>query len=117
MRIKNPRIHDEGHLRFIRDLSCVSCMDNTSTEAAHLRSGSLKHGKRETGMGEKPSDCWTLPLCSACHREQHDVGERDFFEELRIDPFVLAPALHRVSGDHELAEKVIEAHKSELVDQ
>ena len=30
------------------------------------------------GMGVKPSDCFVIPLCSAAHREQHNVGEAEF---------------------------------------
>ena len=29
--------------------------------------GSLAHGKRESGKGEKPDDRWAVPLCAGCH--------------------------------------------------
>lgn len=58
---------------------------------------SAKHGKRETGMGEKPSDQWAIPLCPQCHRDApwalHRVGEKAFFRRLKGDPFVLCNAL------------------------
>jgi hypothetical protein len=41
-------------------------------EAAHVRGGT------DGGMGVKPSDCFVIPLCSAAHREQHNVGEAEF---------------------------------------
>lgn len=110
--MKRPRVHDETHLDFIRSLACVSCGDDTATEAAHLRSGNLKYGKRETGMGEKPSDKWALPLCSLCHREQHNGDEGLFWAVRGINPWVLAMTLHDISGDHEMAAEVLARCKS-----
>lgn len=107
MRQRMPRVHDGAHLEFIRQLPCVSCGDDTSTEASHLRSNNLTYGKRYTGMAEKPDDRWTLPLCSKCHRTQHTMKEEHFWRNLRIDPFILALSLHAASGDHELAQHVI----------
>lgn len=42
--------------------------------------------KRPTGLGEKPDDKWAMPLCSEHHREQHSMGEREFWEGYGIDP-------------------------------
>lgn len=108
MMFKHPRIKDPAHLDFIRSLYCASCADNTSVEAAHLRAGSLKYGKRETGMGEKPSDRWALPLCSLCHREQHSGDESLFWALRGINPWVLALTLYSVSGDAEMASEVLD---------
>lgn len=101
------RIQDKRHLQFIRTLPCISCMvkgEVTSwSEAAHLRSGSLDHDKRQTGMAEKPSDEWVLPLCTNCHRigpdSQHAGAELVFWEKIGINPFDLAIALYGASGD------------------
>lgn len=107
MRFRHPRIKNEAHLAFIRELPCVSCGDDTSTEAAHLRSDNLAYGKRHTGMAEKPDDCWSLPLCGKCHRVQHGANEKNFWSNLGINPWVLALSLFAASGDHELAQEVI----------
>lgn len=107
MRIKHPRIKDDAHLDFIRSLPCVSCGDNTATEAAHLRSGNLRYGKASTGMQEKPSDRWTLPLCSRDHRRQHQGNELEFWANAGINPFVLAMSLYACSGDHDVALEVL----------
>lgn len=91
LRQREPRVRDEKHLNLIRSKPCCLCGDNTSTEAAHIRTGDLSRGKAHTGMGEKPSDKWTLPLCSRHHREQHAHGdELAFWAERGIDPFALA---------------------------
>ena len=112
MRLKTPRVHDEAHLDFIRSLPCLSCGNDTATEAAHLRAGNLKYGKRETGMQEKPSDKWTLPVCSLCHREQHAGDESLFWAVRGINPWVTAMTLHDISGDREMAEEVLARAKA-----
>lgn len=106
--IKRPRRHDEKHLAFIRQLSCATCGDNTSTEAAHVRMGDSRAAKRPTGMQEKPDDRWAVPLCGREHREQHHVGEKAFWAGREIDPIFLALALYGISGDHEAGEQIIQ---------
>lgn len=90
LRQREPRIHDRAYLNFIRQQRCCVCGDNTSVEAAHLRVGSINHGKENPGMGSRPSDRWVLPLCGAHHREQHSMGEMHFWTSHGIsDPFAL----------------------------
>lgn len=87
---RNWRIRDEGYLDWIRQQPCCICGDDVFVEAAHLRVGSINVGKNGTGMGEKPSDKWALPLCGKHHREQHSMNEREFWASYQIDPFSLA---------------------------
>lgn len=111
MRQRKPRQHDERHLDFLRGLPCCICGDNTSTEAAHIRTGNLMYGKEQTGGQQKPDDKWCLPVCSAHHREQHKVNEYQFWRKLGMNPFTLAMTLHDISGDHEMALMAIERHR------
>lgn len=104
--MKQPRQRNEVHLSFIRLLGCVIC-GRSPVEAAHLRYGDQRAAKRPTGMGEKPSDCWALPLCPEHHREQHSGGEKDFWAKHKIDPVFIALALWRVSGSQELGEQIV----------
>lgn len=104
---KRPRIKNEAHLRFVRSLPCVCCGDNTATEAAHIRTGNLFYGKRNTGGAEKPSDIWALPLCGKHHAEQHRGSEVRFWEGYGTNPFVLALTLYACSGDHVTASDVL----------
>jgi len=91
LRQRDPRQHDKRRLDFIRSLPCCICGDNTSTEAAHIRAGSINHDKRSTGMQEKPSDRWTVPLCGEHHREQHAAGnEIAWWASYGKDPFMIA---------------------------
>ena len=89
LRQRQPREKDAKHLDFIRSLPCCIC-GRIDTEAAHIRTASLAHGKRETGRAEKPSDKWALPLCNEHHREQHTMNEMKFWASYGIDPFMLA---------------------------
>jgi hypothetical protein len=117
LRQRLPREKNEQHLEFIRSLQCVRCGDDTATEAAHIRTGALEYGKRPTGMSEKPSDKFTVPLCGKCHRLQHSLDEMEFWKCAQINPFVLALCLHAASGDHELAQAVIRSHAMRTVEK
>jgi hypothetical protein len=91
---------DDKHLALIRLCQCVTCLSEPA-EAAHVRYGDAARGKSITGMGTKPADRWTVPLCAECHRNgpgaQHSMGERAFWESHRIDPLALAEELYRIS--------------------
>lgn len=53
--------------------------------------------KPHTGIGEKPSDRYTLPLTPEEHRlgkdSQHANGEREWWKDKGIDPITLCDAL------------------------
>lgn len=87
---RQPREHDKTYLAFIRRQSCMICGTNRGVEAAHVRAGYPEAGWRSTGMGEKPNDRRTLPLCAEHHREgpkaQHAARERDWWAGHGIDP-------------------------------
>jgi len=90
---KQPREKDEKHLNYIRSLPCCIC-GGIDVDAAHIRIGSIGHGKRNTGMQEKPSDKWTVPLCRHHHEEQHKAGnELKWWASKGVDPFMLAMKL------------------------
>lgn len=110
MRQRAPRQKDSGHLAFLRELPCVICGDNTSTEAAHIRFTEPKVAKENPGMQQKPDDRFAVPLCGRHHREQHSGNERAFWSGREIDPTYLALALYNVSGDVERGEQIIRAH-------
>ncbi|WP_221722729.1 DUF968 domain-containing protein [Ochrobactrum sp. SFR4] len=97
---------DEKHLTFIRSLPSV-VSGNWPVEACHIRSGSADHHKKVTGKGQKPSDCWTLPLTPEEHRDQHSGSEMAFWLRHGINPFEIADKLYQVSGDRETALSII----------
>lgn len=84
-----------NHLAFIRSLPCCRCGKSPS-QAAHVRMGT------GGGMGMKPDDRYTVPLCADCHRRQHDVGERAFWGD---DPVhFLAGYLWESAGGKDASE-------------
>jgi len=89
------------HLAFIRQLPCVACGQAAPSEAAHVRSGS------DAGAGMKPSDRYSVSLCTCCHALQHQFGELRFWSVLRIDPLNVALRLWTLSGDLEAGERTV----------
>jgi hypothetical protein len=92
LRQKQPRIECPGYLAWLRKQPCCcGCQSLPPSDAAHLRAGSLLHNKRPTGLQEKPSDCWALPLKHSHHMAQHDFGsETEWWHAHGINPFTMA---------------------------
>lgn len=94
LRQRQPRVEDPAYLDFVRQQPCLICAWPW-VEAAHIRAASPRHGKRDTGKAEKPSDCWAVPLCSHHHREQHAHGdELAWWASYGIDPLDRAIELY-----------------------
>ena len=106
MKPQTPKAKNAEHLDYIRNLPCLVCGDNTSTEAAHVRRADARAAKKITGTGIKPRDCWVVPLCSRHHRRQHEVGEAHFWDGWGIDPVFKAMAFWVHSGDIEAGEEI-----------
>jgi hypothetical protein len=96
-------------LVFIRSLPCIVCGNDISTEAAHIRFSDASLAKPSTGIGIKPADYWTLPLCGGCHRKQHQGNERAFWNNVGIDACLYALRLFSVSGNYERGLAVLKA--------
>lgn len=114
-RQKRPRQKTEDHLRFLRRLCCaVPGCTRGDIHAAHIRAASPLHGKRETGAGEKPDDAWCIPCCSHHHvfggpDAQHSQNELAFWAGHGIDPFALALALWKATGNDEAGLLILRA--------
>ena len=89
---------DPAYLANVRQCACLHCGQDPAGEAAHLRAQSGAHGKR-SGMAQKPPDKWALPLCREHHELQHKIGERQFWFDLGIDPFLTCERLWAQRGD------------------
>jgi len=99
--ITHSAAHELSYLALIRQLPCLKCGLEDSSEAAHLRQQSAAHGKRG-GIGKKPEDRWALPLCGGpqgCHAEQHKIGERVFWDGIGINPHLVCEKLYAQKGD------------------
>lgn len=100
------------YLAYVRGLPCCSCEIHASSEAAHVRKGN------GGGVGLKPSDYRTVPLCRECHSHQHLIGEKTFWTnrgEIDTD-FVIATILTSYVKDRraliEALEQTIEAERN-----
>jgi hypothetical protein len=107
---RRPREHNHKHLAWIRTLRCCIC-GKAGPDAAHIRAADPVYGKPETGMGEKPSDKFTVPLCRAHHAEQHSINEMQFWKAKGINPVGLALALHHATGDDEIADVILRSNR------
>lgn len=96
---KGGRIEDRKHLAFVRTLPCLATGAWGPSEAAHLRGASPLHGKGTTGMGTKPDDRWTVPMCHSAHMRQHTMNEAAFWEGLGINPFSVASLIYEHTGN------------------
>lgn len=94
---------DANYLALIRKMPCLSCDQDPAGVAAHVRM--TRVGKPIAGMGLKPDDRWTLPLCQACHTDghgaQHKIGEYRFWQGIGIDPLTACERLYSASPDIE----------------
>ena len=104
---KHPRIKNEAHLKFIRSLPCCVCGNDLGVDAAHIRYADVRSAKRAVGVGEKPDDRWTVPLCRRCHTSQHSGNEFGFWNSKNIDPIFTALSLWGVTGDYELGSIIV----------
>lgn len=98
VRQKQPRIECPAFLAFVRRHPCCACGRPPRSQAAHIRMGCIDIGKRPTGIAEKPSDRWAVPLCAGCHLDnpdaQHRVGEPEFWKRVGKNPFEIAAKLY-----------------------
>lgn len=106
---RRPRLKNERHLDFIRSLPCLICKDETSTEACHVRMTDPSIGKLNSGLGQKPHDYFTVPMCGKHHRRQHLQNEQNWWAAHNIDPVKVALMLFAVSGDHQEGERIVRA--------
>lgn len=72
---KDPRWRSPAHRAFVRSFHCAMCGVDAPIECAHVRIAG------NGGMGFKPADWDTVPLCRDCHADQHTRGERTFWRE------------------------------------
>ena len=98
VRQRIPRIHDKEFLKFVRSHACAACGCPPPSQAAHIRYSDAASGNINPGIGAKPDDSKTVPLCADCHLDapdaQHNVGEKAFWKRVGINPFELAANLY-----------------------
>lgn len=107
---KRPREHDRDHLAWLGTLPCI-ITGRRPVHVAHIRYADPIYGKPGTGIGEKPSDKWCVPLLHSLHLDgpeaQHGQNEKMFWLRHGLDPLRIALALHANTGDDEQAAVII----------
>ena len=71
----------EEYINHVRSHDCLFCGDGAPNQAHHIRWGNV-------GIGQRPSDYKTIPLCLLCHDLIHNnpkkftekIGREDVFE-------------------------------------
>ena len=77
------RWRSQAHCNFIRSHACsVPGCDGRPIEVAHVRMGS------GAGIGQKPDDRRTVPLCQHHHSVQHNIGEPSFWRGLDVEQLI-----------------------------
>ena len=85
------RIRCKEHLRYVASQPCAIC-GRTPSHAHHVRYAQPR------GLGLKVSDEFTVPLCATHHHHLHNTTkEREWWQERKIDPLIIARALWRES--------------------
>jgi DNA recombination protein Rad52 len=85
------RIRCKEHLRYVASQPCVIC-GRSPSHAHHVR-----YAQRR-GLGIKVSDEFTVPLCATHHHQLHNTTkEREWWQERKIDPLMIAGTLWRES--------------------
>lgn len=95
LRQRDPRLHDDGFLQFLRTKPCCcGCGRAAPSEAAHIRIGLFAGAM-------KPHDRDALPLNAWCHRLAPDAqhaDEKGFWARRGVDPFELAARYYAEYG-------------------
>src|SRR6185437_7984463 len=85
------RIRCKEHLRYVASQPCVVC-GRSPSHAHHVR-----YAQRR-GLGIKVSDEFAVPLCATHHHQLHNTTkEREWWQERKIDPLMIAGTLWRES--------------------
>jgi Protein of unknown function (DUF968) len=85
------RIRSKEHLRYVASQPCVIC-GRSPSQAHHVRYAQPR------GLGIKVSDEFTVPLCATHHHQLHNTTkEREWWQERKIDPLMIAGTLWRES--------------------
>lgn len=95
---------DRKHLAFVRSLVCCVCLKTDTIEACHIRKGLPNHLKG--GIGLKPPDCVTIPMCHYHHSFNHSKGDISFWGDMQL-PINLAAYLWEIRFDRDKAIKAI----------
>jgi hypothetical protein len=71
---------------FVKTQPCCRCSEQPPVEAAHVRVMRSSKTGGLLGRSHKGRAAWAcIPLCKACHEEQHQRGEFRFAQDNYLD--------------------------------
>lgn len=107
---RSDRWRSQAHLHFVRSFHCsINGCTGMPIECAHVRIGS------NAGIGQKPDDWRTVPLCSEHHRMQHTVGERTFWANYEANtPHTVEDLINKFCESSPRAREIA-ARRQELI--
>ena len=95
----------------IRDCGCIIPGCGAPAQCAHLRFSCVAYGKVNPGVGSKPHDKFSLPLCQWHHLDapdaQHKQNEEEFWASWGIDPLAVAARLWEARDSLEEMQKIV----------
>ena len=100
----NP-IRSRKHLMYIASKPCIIC------RGLYVHSACIRY--TGAGVGMKPCDIFTTPLCLLHHREQHSKNEQMFWILYAINPVARAIGLALESPDKKVRERVYEYFRTD----
>lgn len=101
---ENGVIRSAVHRRWLKTFVCAvfnndgTCDERHAPDVAHVRTPS------NGGMGRKPSDEWSVPLCRTHHRRAHQIGDKAFELERGINLAARALEFSRQSPDRQIRD-------------
>ena len=90
---------------YIASKPCLIC-GRLDVQSAHIR-------YTGAGVGMKPCDIFTTPLCLLHHREQHSKNEKMFWILYAINPVARAVGFALESPDKKVRERVYEYFRTD----
>lgn len=94
---KTERLRSPRHLAWVRSLPC-------SVPGCTSRDVQAHHVRKAAGVGMKPADQYSAPLCLEHHSEGHSLGWRSFEIKHGVDLSAVAVRLWRQSNQQRRAE-------------
>jgi hypothetical protein len=104
---RGPQREWPRHRAWLRRHQCclLGMWCEGSTEVAHVRSAA------NAGIGLKPHDAFSVPLCRSHHQLQHQIGQESFQKHHKIDLLALAREFVRLSPDLKMKESLKEVRE------
>jgi len=109
--LKQPKVRDKNHRRWISTLDCCACGVGDLSQAAHIKNSS---GTAGAGDDHCVPLCCSSPDRPGCHHRQHMMGsEEKFWKDYggMESALELASSLYKHSGNDDVGKILVEEWK------